>query len=202
MNTPMGEPSTTRILYTVCALAFTIILFNQLTRERPPAYERVSSTDELSRYARSTLASLQERSIANNQEYCGVIFEDERGNLQTSKIYEGERATCDLDWGVPLGNHVVASFHTHGGYDADFDSEMPSVEDLANDIDARIEGFIATPGGRIWHVGWKNEAVTQLCGEGCLKQDPRYDDAQEERIALTYTFDDLQAREGYVTKSE
>lgn len=202
MNMPMGEPSTNRILYAICAIAFAIILFNQLTRERPPAYQRVASTDDLSRYARSTLAGLQERSIAKNQEYCGVIFEDERGNLQTSKIYEGARATCDLDWGVPLGNHVVASFHTHGGYDADFDSEMPSVDDLANDIDARIDGFIATPGGRIWHVEWKEEEVTQLCGEGCLTQDPRYDGTQEERIALTYSFDDLQAREGYVTTPE
>ena len=139
----MGDASTNRLLYAACAIAFAVVLFNQVTRERPPARERVVATDTLTRYARSTLEGLQQRSLANNQEYCGVIFEDESGNLQTSKIFEGGRAECALDWGVPLGNYVVASFHTHGGFDSDYDSERPSLDDLATDIDARIDGFIA-----------------------------------------------------------
>ena len=72
----MGDASTNRLLYAACAIAFAVVLFNQLTRERPPARERVVATDTLTRYARSTLEGLQQRSLANNQEYCGVIFED------------------------------------------------------------------------------------------------------------------------------
>lgn len=191
----MGDANSNRLIYLLCAVAFAVILFNQLTRERSPAYERKSSADELTRYARATLDDLQARSIAQNQEFCGVIYENELGDLNTSKIYPGERATCAFDWGLPLGNNVVASFHTHGGYDLGYDSEMPSVEDLANDIDARIDGFISTPGGRLWHVRWQDESVTQVCGAGCLRQDPRYAGTQKEQLRGTYTFDDLQARD-------
>lgn len=198
----MGDASTNRLLYAACAIAFAVVLFNQLTRERPPARERVVATDTLTRYARSTLEGLQKRFLANNQEYCGVIFEDESGNLQTSKIFEGGRAECALDWGVPLGNHVVASFHTHGGFDSDYDSERPSLDDLATDIDARIDGFIATPGGRIWHVDWQEESATQICGAGCLQQDPDYAGAPQEDLPDRYSFEDLQARGGYATNAQ
>ena len=198
----MGDGSTNRLLYAACAIAFAVVLFNQLTRERPPARERVVATDTLTRYARSTLEGLQQRSLANNQEYCGVIFEDESGNLQTSKIFEGGRAECALDWGVPLGNHVVASFHTHGGFDSDYDSERPSLDDLATDIDARIDGFIATPGGRIWHVDWQEESATQICGAGCLQQDPDYASAPQGNLPDRYSFEDLQARGGSATNAQ
>ncbi|MBX7527098.1 DUF4329 domain-containing protein [Qipengyuania vesicularis] len=190
----MGDASNEKWLYGLCAVAFIGVMFSLLTQERAPARERIVSTDELTRYARAELEDLQARSITNNQEYCGVIFEDEDGGLHTSRIYEGDRATCAFDWGVPLGNHVVASFHTHGGYDEDFDSEMPSIEDLANDIDARIDGFISTPGGRLWHVHWQDETATQVCGEGCMEQDPRYAGTQTEQLQRSYSFEDLQAR--------
>ena len=198
----MGDEHRTRLIYIVCAVAFAVIVFNQLTRERSPAYEPQSSAAEIQRYARDTLAGLQQPSITRNQEYCGVIYEDEAGKLHTSEIYEGKRAECEFDWGLPLGNHVVASFHTHGGYDFDYDSEVPSVEDLASDVGARIDGFIATPGGRIWYNDWQEETSTQLCGEGCLAQDRRQAAAPKEDLAPTYTIADLQARGAYGTQPE
>ena len=198
----MGDANANKLLYVLCAIAFAAVLFSQLTRERSPGYEPQSSLDEIIRYTRATLEDLQERSITQNQEFCGVVYEDEEGTLHTSRIYDGTRAACAFDWGLPLGNNVVASFHTHGGYDIDFDSEMPSIEDLASDIDARIYGFISTPGGRLWQTDWKRETATQICGEGCLRQDPRYAGTQKERLALSYTFDDLQTRGGYGTRAE
>ena len=206
MQKTMGDANTNKLIYALCALAFAVIIFNQVTRERAPARERVVSTDTLTRYARAELEEVQSRSIARNQEYCGVIFEDEGGNLQTSKIYEGGRAQCAFDWGVPLGNHVVASFHTHGGYDEDFDSEVPSVEDVATDIDARIDGFVSTPGGRIWHVEWQEGVAVQMCGEGCIEQDPKYARATarggQERLPLTLSLEDLQERGAYGIRPE
>lgn len=195
----MGDPRTNRLVYALCAAAFAVILFNQLTRERSPAYEPRSSADAIQRFARDALEELQQTSISENQEYCGVIYEDEEGSLHTSEIYEGERAACAFDWGLPLGNHVVASFHTHGGYDRDYDSEVPSVEDLANDADARIDGFVSTPGGRLWHNDWQEQTTTLVCGEGCLAQDGRYSVAPKENVARSYTIDDLQARGAYAT---
>ena len=41
---------------------------------------------------------------------------------------------------------VMASFHTHACYDPDADSEVPSVEDLAGDIDESVNGYVATLG--------------------------------------------------------
>lgn len=198
----MGDANTNKLIYVLCAIAFAAIIFNQLTRERSPARERVVSTDKLTSYARDVLEDIQSRSIAKNQEYCGVIFEDEDGNLKTSTIYEGDRAACVLDWGVPLGNHVVASFHSHAAHDEDFDSEVPSVEDLASDFDARIDGFVSTPGGRIWHVQWREEEAVQMCGEGCLEQDPNYLRAGSERVPRRFSLEDLQARGAYATKPQ
>ena len=198
----MGAANTNKMLYSLCAIAFAAVMFSQLTRERSPPRERVVSTAALTAYARTVLEDIQSRSIAKNQEYCGVIFEDEMGNLQTSTIYAGGRAACVLDWGVPLGNHVVASFHSHAAHDDRFDSEVPSVEDLANDIDARIDGFVSTPGGRIWHIEWREEAATQLCGEACLEQDPNYANSDKERLPGTLTLEDLQARGAYGTRPE
>ena len=180
-----------RALYAGCALAWVAITLSLASRERGPAYERVASANDLTRYAKTTLAELQARSIRENKEFCGVIFEDSAGTLSTSRIYEGGRAQCDLDWGVPLGNHVVASFHTHGGFDLDYDSERPSIDDMENDVDARIDGFISTPGGRIWKIDWKDEVATQVCGEACLEQDPRYLANGSERVEPRYAMDDL-----------
>ena len=182
-------------LYALCAAAFVWIVFNQLTRDRAPPPERQTSVDELIAYARNELEQLQDQSIARNQELCGVIFEDAQGALHTSKVYAGGRAACALDWGVPLGNHVVASFHTHGAHDSAFDSEVPSIIDMATDIDARIDGFISTPGGRLWHVRWQDEAAVQVCGEGCLQQDPAYRKGSGLAVPMQLTLEDISARE-------
>lgn len=109
-----------KLIYAICAVLWAVIAWNLATRESE-AYERVASSDALNSYAKATLRDVQSRSIANNQEYCGVIYEDDQGKLYTSKIYEGDHANCEFDWGVPLGNHVVASFHTHAGYDPEYD---------------------------------------------------------------------------------
>lgn len=193
-----GEMDRNKLLYVLCGVAFLVVMFNLLTPGRAPARERVVSMTELTAYAKKTLSDIQGRSIRNNQEYCGVIFEDEEGSLQTSTIYPGGRAECTFDWGVPLGFHVVASFHSHGGADAEYASEIPSSLDLATDIDARIDGFVGTPGGRIWHNQWQAEATEQICGEGCLVQDSRYETlkrmtSNRGRIATRYTMDQLNA---------
>lgn len=193
-----GEMDRNKLLYVLCGAAFLVVMFNLLTQGRAPARERVASMTELTAYAKQTLSDIQGRSLANSQEYCGVIFEDEEGNLQTSTIYPGERAECAFDWGVPLGFHVVASFHSHGGFDTQYASEIPSSVDLATDIDARIDGFVGTPGGRIWHNQWEKEATEMLCGEGCLEVDPRYTQFKQRtgarsNIARRYSMDELNA---------
>lgn len=180
-----------KFVYVICAIAWVVVTWNIITRDRSPAYERIASSDTLNRYAKATLRDVQTRSIANNKEYCGVIFEDPQGNLSTSKIYEGDHEACEFDWGVPLGNHVVASFHTHAGYDPQYDSELPSMIDMGNDIDARIDGFIATPAGRIWHIDWKSETASQLCGVNCIGSDPDYTPDHQLPVKKRYSVDEL-----------
>ena len=180
-------------MYVLCAAAFAAVLISRLTSGPPPARERIVSTQDLIAFARSTLDDLQKRSIARNQEYCGVIYEDQEGTLFTSATFQGDRATCALDWGVPLGNHVVASFHTHAAYDPAYDSEVPSIDDMVTDLDARIDGFISTPGGRLWHIDWRQAEARQVCGIDCLTSDADYrpDDVT---VPARLTLDDVNAR--------
>lgn len=187
----MMDGSNLKLVYVLCALAWVGITWNIATRGPGPAYERIASADSLNRFAKATLQEVQARSIADNLEYCGVIFEDATGSLSSSKVSQGDHATCEFDWGVPLGNHVVASFHTHAGYDPNYDFELPSEIDMANDIDARIEGFVATPAGRIWHIDWKSASASQLCGINCIAKDPNYSPSNEYPIKTHYSVDEL-----------
>ena len=88
----------------------------------------------------------------------------------------------------------VASFHTHGRFSIRYDGEVPSVVDIQSDVASRTDGYVATPGGRFWHIDYKTAVATLICGEGCLTQDPRYRSCRDDQIAQTYTIAELEER--------
>ena len=47
-----------------------------------------------------------------------------------------------------------------------------AVGDIEADEDEGVDGFVATPGGRLWYVDTKDMIVRQLCSLNCLPQDP------------------------------
>lgn len=137
------------------------------------AQDRSTLTDDLDIFAATHFDWLQPRSIADSIEYCGVFGVDGHGNLAATLAAPGDADSC-RPGDAPPGVEVLASYHTHGAYDRDADTEVPSWDDLDSDIEEEIDGYIATPGGRLW----LNDAVAEksilLCGEGCVVADPDY----------------------------
>jgi hypothetical protein len=124
-------------------------------------------------YAAALLAELQLLSFAGNREYCGYIGLDAAGRLASTPPVAGTEASCSLPR-VPAGLTLLASFHTHGTYSPRYASEWPTTQDVETDASDSIDGYISTPGGRLWYVDTDTMTVRDLCGRGCLPQDPNY----------------------------
>ncbi|WP_082152671.1 DUF4329 domain-containing protein [Candidatus Rhodobacter oscarellae] len=90
---------------------------------------------------------------------------------------------------------IIASFHTHGGFDEDADSEVPSVSDVLADMEEGLDGYLSTPGGRFWFIDGQTGVSRQLCGLGCLPQDPDFAPGLHGTISKRYTLGQLEARE-------
>ncbi|MEM1429528.1 MAG: DUF4329 domain-containing protein [Pseudomonadota bacterium] len=142
----------------------------------------------------SFMQSIQRRSFELNAEHCGYIVRDDAGHLRMTGPYLGEEASCLAPW--PAWAEPVASWHTHGAFDPDAYNELPSGIDVETDAEEGIDGWIATPGGRLWHVDGANRVSVLVCGRGCLPADPAYDPAATGEIAQRYEFEDLLDRLG------
>lgn len=137
------------------------------------AHDRGDLVGALDRFAAAHFDRIQPRSIADGIEYCGLLGIDMSGNLAATPPLRGEADSCrPVD--KPPGFEVLASYHTHGAYDRDADTEVPSLDDLRSDIDEGIDGYIATPGGRLWLNDAETREAVLLCGPGCIQADPAY----------------------------
>lgn len=154
---------------------------------------RQSLTDELDIFAAEHLSAVQALSFRDRVEYCGLFGFDEAGNLVATKAKRGKRDSCEPEVGPP-GLEVLASYHTHGAYSPDSDTETPSVFDLAGDIDEDIDGYVATPGGRLWVNLVEEQLSVLLCGPGCLPDDPAFRECPAMLPASEYTLEELRDR--------
>lgn len=146
-------------------------------------------------YARATLNSIQEQSIARNREYCGYIGVDSFGRFLATTPVRGRESRCRPK--SPRGDFLVlASYHSHGGFSEVYDSEVPSYEDLTTDILEEIDGYVATPGGRMWYVDARRKEARLVCGPNCLLSDPAYRDEVLDPLRTRYTLEDLARRSG------
>jgi hypothetical protein len=62
------------------------------------------------------------------------------------------------------------------------------------DFDARIDGYIGTPGGRVWLVDYDAQIARQLCSEMCITSDPQNDPGDAGFVPQSFTLDELRAR--------
>ncbi|TNC65993.1 DUF4329 domain-containing protein [Rubellimicrobium roseum] len=161
--------------------------------QRPPVVESTATGIERA-YVTAILSDLQQRSFAQNREFCGYIGLDPVDRWMTTPVMAGTEASCPLPT-IPSGMRVVASFHTHSTYSPYYASEWPTTQDVATDAADDIDGYIATPGGRLWHVDTDTMTVRQLCGRGCLPQDPAYVAADDGPLRPVMTYGDLLAWE-------
>ena len=139
---------------------------------------------------------IQPWSFRVNAEICGYIGYNRLGNLVHTRHSVGTEATCSLpDW--PRKMVVIASYHTHSTYSPQYDSEVPSSTDMDSDEAAGIDGYVATPGGRLWYVDSDTMTVGQICGIGCLPRDPNFIAAPKGSVREVYSYEQILKREQY-----
>ena len=157
----------------------------------PPPAEQ-ASIDE---FARSFLNSIQTQSIQERREFCGFFFRDSAGQLQATAPRRGSFASCNMP--VPQRrDNIVASYHTHGAYGPQYDNEVPSTTDLLSDFQLGVDGYVSTPGGRVWRVSNANRDTSQVCGLGCVIRDPGFVPRNENQVRQRYTVATLTQRSG------
>ena len=149
-------------------------------------------SEALASLAKSVLRDLQRPSFTENREYCGVIGVDAEGVLRAAEATRGRAKLC-VTFNIPETWQIVATYHTHGGYDRNAHSEVPSVQDIQSVTAGRLIGYVSTPGGRFWSFSGINQTATLICGPGCLPSDPRY--KQDRPVSNFYTIDELAERQ-------
>ncbi len=137
-------------------------------------------------------ADLQSQSFDKRREYCGFLGRDTSGALVATEPLPGNRDSCELEW--PSGMEVIASYHTHGAFDFAYHNELPSETDMLSDQALGVNGWIATPGGRLWFVDSRRMVAKQVCGVGCLPVAPGFYKTQAGEIAKVYSYDELVER--------
>ncbi len=145
------------------------------------------------RFVKSVLSQLQDLSFKEDREYCGYIGLDRSGRLKSSVAYKGRMDSCDAQF--PEDIDVVASFHTHGSFLEDAAAEVPSVNDMEADEEEGVDGYVSTPGGRLWYIDTTDMITFQLCGIGCLKKDPKFVQGVDGEVLQSYTYEELIERE-------
>jgi len=139
---------------------------------------------------KATFDKIQPMSIAQNVEYCGYVGFDLNDILIATTPTRGDGGSCLADDPDAL-EIITASYHTHGAYSPDYYNEVPSGEDMEGDADEGIDGYVATPGGRLWYIDSVDMVASQLCGVRCLLSDPAFDLADDPEVAQSYAYDDL-----------
>lgn len=141
-------------------------------------------------FVKKLLFKLQVPSIAENVEYCGFIGYDSMGRLIASQAIRGEYASCASASPRHIKT-VTASYHTHAGYSDNHIGEIPSGVDVDGDKRLGIDGYVSTPGGRLWHIDTSRMIISQVCGYGCLPKDRRFVKGSGGKIPQSYTYKEL-----------
>ncbi len=174
-------------------LSFALMLLSSCTElgQIPPRSTPQTAVEIA--FAKTVLDDLQPQSIAQNREFCGFIGIDHTGNYIATSPTRGQKGTCQ-----PRNNEgftPLASYHTHGAYSVEYDSELPSSDDLLADISEGVDGYIGTPGGRVWFNNAATERSTLLCDVNCIHADPSFDPAGAPPPTTEYDIDTIYARE-------
>jgi hypothetical protein len=143
-----------------------------------------------SQLAKQVLEDLQAVSFQNEREYCGYLVINTEGTLVATPAAVGEESSCLPD-DPPQDVVSGASKHTHGAFEYDTPAEFPSVGDMEGDEAEGIDGYVSTPGGRLWYIDSTDMIASQLCNIGCLSQDPNFEAGLDGDIKVSYSYDEL-----------
>lgn len=129
-------------------------------------------------------------SMRENVEYCGYVGFDADSILIASDGTRGDESSCLPEDPADI-ELITASWHSHGAFSRDYFNEVPSVSDVEGDEADGIDGYVATPGGRLWYIDTGDMVISQLCGIGCLPSDPAFRPGDMGRIETSYSYHDL-----------
>lgn len=152
-----------------------------------------SELEELHEVAAEHLDRVQTLSIREGVEYCGYFGFYTGGPLTGTSPKRGRVDSCEPN-NPPPSFTILASYHTHGSYTMDADTEVPSVDDLQADIQERIYGYIATPSGRVWLNDPIHKESVMLFGPGSVVSDPNFRRCQNFAPKTQYTIPQLRQR--------
>jgi hypothetical protein len=141
------------------------------------------------------MESMNALSVRFNREVCGYVLRHSNGAYSSTKASWGGHASCASP-AVADGVDVVSSWHTHAAWVPDYDGEVPSVQDVEGDMERGVNGWVATPGGRLWFVDGRTGIMRQFCGLDCLPMDPDFVVDDYGPVDEVYTLDRLYARFG------
>ncbi len=185
----VASPLTRRLVQSVCLLASALLAAPVLgeTAFTPPDPAQITMLKD-------RLDPLQLLSFAAGYEYCGYLFQKDDGTLVFTDMVRGGHNGCTPEM-PENGLTRIASLHTHGAYDPSVPAEFPTVRDMESDRAEGVNGYISTPGGRLWYIDSQAMVAAQLCGLNCLPQDPLFHAGDDGPIAETYTYEQLKAVE-------
>jgi hypothetical protein len=141
------------------------------------------------------MESMNALSVRFNREVCGYILRHPNGAYSSTKVSWGGHASC-ASLPVRDGMDVVSSWHTHAAWARSYDGEVPSIQDVEGDMRLGVNGWVGTPGGRLWFVDGQSGTMRQVCGRSCLPVDPGFVPEEHGPVGETYTLDGLYARFG------
>lgn len=139
--------------------------------------------------------SMNPASIRNNREICGHVVRGPNGRITSTKVSWGGEASC-ASLPVPEQYEVLSSWHTHAAWAPNYDNEVPSTVDVEGDLSRGINGWVGTPGGRLWFINGQTGDMYQVCEEDCLPADPNLQMDGNGPVAKSYTLEELYTRFG------
>ncbi|PIV74581.1 MAG: hypothetical protein COW55_08650 [Rhodobacteraceae bacterium CG17_big_fil_post_rev_8_21_14_2_50_65_11] len=139
------------------------------------------------------LSEVNPQSIARGQEVCGFLLRAPSGEIGIGKPGWGGPVSCAMGQ-VPEGHSVVASWHTHSAFTPGYDGEVPSTLDVETGMAQGRNGWVATPGGRLWFVDGDTGFLYQVCGRSCLPADPGFIPERYGPVAESYSLGALRRR--------
>ncbi|MDU9004972.1 DUF4329 domain-containing protein [Sedimentitalea todarodis] len=144
--------------------------------------------------AKDWLVRVQRLSFATDREYCGYLGHTADGAILVTEMVRGGHDGCTP--AMPDSQvSLIASLHSHGAYDPDVPAEFPTSRDMESDAREGVNGYISTPGGRLWYIDSTAMIAVQVCGLGCLPQDPAFHPGDDGAIRSRYTHDGLRMLE-------
>ncbi len=136
---------------------------------------------------------MNRQSVEYDREVCGYIVLNPQGQMEVSKLSWGGNASCG-NMPVPAGYTIISSWHTHAAWAEGYDGEVPSSVDVEGDMRMGVNGWVATPGGRLWYIDGRNGDMHQVCGRDCLPSDPGFFPEEHGPVEKQYTLAELRAR--------